>query len=318
MTRVHTLRRRRESAARTAAMHAGSYRLLWLGSLAALAAVLWAYWRALVPLWKDWQQSEEYSVGQLVPLVAVYLVWHQRKALRELPIAPCWWGGLLILLGQLARGYGLLFLFESAERYSIVITLAGLVLLIFGWPVFRKLAWVLLFMFLMVPLPGRIHNLISGPLQTQAASGAVFLLELFGVHIVREGNTLVLNDSVPLAVAEACSGLRMLTAFMVVSATLAFMVHRPRWQKAVLVLSSIPVAVACNLLRLLVTALLYLWTSNETAERFFHDFAGLAMMPAALLILYGEMILMKKLVIPEGQAPDRPTVRVKAEVDGSA
>jgi len=275
---------------------------IWLAvPVLTLGSLLWAYWPAVVGLYKDWQGSEEYSVGQLVPLVALYLLWHDRSALRKCRITPCWWGIGLVALGQAARAFGLLFLYESAERYSLVLTAAGLVLLVAGRQVFRQVKWILLMLLLMVPLPGRVHNLISGPLQTWATTGAVFLLELLGVTVAREGNVIVLNHSIPLAVAEACSGLRMLTAFAVVAATLAYVVKRPRWQKVTLVISSIPVAIFCNLARLFATALLYILASSEAAERFFHDFAGLAMMPLAVLVLVGELVLMKKLVIPDDE-----------------
>ena len=85
---------------------------------------------------------------------------------------------------------------------------------------------------------------------------------------------MVLNHEVRVAVAEACSGLRMLTAFVVVAAALAYVVNRPRWQKAALVVSSVPVAILCNLARLVATAILFMLVSSEFGERFFHDFAG--------------------------------------------
>jgi len=264
-----------------------------------LAALLWAYWPVLVSLFKDWQNDDDYSVGQLVPLVAIGLIWRDRAALRELGASPCWWGLGLIFLAMTAHAYGLLFLYESAERYSFVLAVSGVVLLIAGWRTFRSVFWILLFLFLMVPFPGRIHNMISGPMQNMATVGSVFLLEVFGVTVSQEGNVILLNGSVPLAVAEACSGLRMLTAFIVVASAMAFMVNRSRWQKIVLVLTSIPIAIACNLARLCVTAMLYLVADSETAERFFHDFAGLTMMPIAVFILFGELWLMNKLVIPD-------------------
>ena len=157
----------------------------------------------------------------------------------------------------------------------------------------------MLFLFLMVPLPGRIHNLISGPLQKLATTGAVFCLELIGITVAREGNIIVLNDRVPVAVAEACSGLRMLTAFVVVASVLAYIVNRPRWQKVVLLCSSVVVAIVCNLIRLVVTAGLFLYTSSAAAERFFHDFAGWTMMPLAILLLLGELWIMAQLVVDE-------------------
>ena len=271
-------------------------------AVALLAALFWAYWPVLVRLFKDWQRDDNYSVCQLVPLVAIYLIWRDRAALRDLGASPCWWGLGLVLLAIAARMYGLLYLFESAERYSFVLAVAGLVLLVAGWRMFRRVFWILLFLFLMVPLPGRIHNMISGPMQNMATIGSVFLLEVFGVTVSQEGNVILLNGSIPLAVAEACSGLRMLTAFIVVAGAMAFLVSRPVWQKVTLVLSSIPIAIGCNLVRLCVTAMLYMAVDSETAERFFHDFAGLTMMPIAVFLLFGELWLMNKLIVADSAA----------------
>ena len=163
-----------------------------------------------------------------------------------------------------------------------------------------------LFLFLMVPLPGKIHNLISGPLQTHATTGAVYWLELLGNTVTREGNVMVLNGTVPIAVAEACSGLRMLTAFVVVGSVLAYSIRRPRWQKAMLVISTVPIAIACNLVRLVTTAMLFLHVGSEAAERFFHDFAGVTMMPLAIALLLAELWIFSRLVLPEEQPAPAP------------
>ena len=189
----------------------------------------------------------------------------------------------------------------------MVLAIVGVVILAGGADLFRRIFWILAFLFLMVPLPVRIHNMISGPLQDMASSGAVVVLELLGLTVTREGNVLLLNNHVSVAVAEACSGLRMLTAFVVVASVLAFVINRPGWQKAVLVLSSVPVAIVCNLDRLVVTSLLYLIVSSEVAEKFFHDFAGWTMMPMAIFILVGELWLMARLVTeePHGSAQAR-------------
>jgi exosortase len=261
-------------------------------------------------LFRNWQTNDDYSAGQLVPLVAIFLVWRERRALGQCLLAPCWWGGIaLVLLAQAVRIYALLFVFGSVEPYTLVLTIAGLVLMVAGWQVFRRLLWILLFLFLMLPLPGPVHNTISGPLQRLATTGSVVLLEAFGVQVSQQGNVVVLGENTPIAVAEACSGLRMLTAFVMVAAFIAYMVKRPRWQKAVLLASSIPVAVICNIVRIFATAVLILHVSSEVGEKFFHDFAGLVMMPVAVLLLFGELWLMDKIVTPDA-APSGPlTVR---------
>lgn len=285
-------------------LKAGSARDLSVTALlpaAVLLAILlfWSFAPTLGPLIRELRRDDNYSAGQLVPLAALYMLWNERKNLANCRVTPCWWGIGLILLGQSAQMFGLIALFESAERYGFLLTVAGLVLLTTGKEVFWRVRWILLFLFLMIPLPGRVHNLISGPLQNFSTTGAVITLELLGITVTREGNVMLLNHNVPVAVAEACSGLRMLTAFVMVAAVLAYLVNRPRWQKTVLVLSSIPVAIFCNLIRLVVTALLFLTVSSEVAETFFHDFAGWVMMPLAVLILVGEMWIMARLVIED-------------------
>ena len=267
-------------------------------ALGLLAITVWSYWPTIVDLLKEWQRNDDYSAGQLVPLVAIFLVWRERKTLAECVLKPCWWAIAVLMLAQAAKFYGLLFMYESARWYSLVLTIAALVLIVAGRQVFRRVFWILLILFLMVPFPGRIHNMISGPLQTMATTGSVYVLEAF-ITVSQQGNVVTLNGTVDMAVVEACSGLRMLMAFIIVAAFMAYMVKRPRWQKAVLLLSSIPVAVMCNIFRLCVTAVLFLLASTEVAEKFFHDFAGLVMMPVAVMLMFGELWLMDKLTISD-------------------
>jgi len=276
--------------------------LLWLATATLLAAVVWSYWPTLKDLWTFWQLNPDYSVGQLVPLVAIYLVWADRKALRDLPVRVCWWGLAVVLVAQTVRFFGQFCMYGSLERYSLVVTGGGIVLLLLGYPITRRLIYVFAFCLLMVPLPNRVHDELSLPLQNFASVSGVFGLELLGYLVDRQGNVLSLGDKTSVSVAEACSGLRMLTAFVVVAATLAFVVRRSPWQKAVVVLSSVPVAVLANTLRLIITVLLYEWAGSEVADRFFHDFAGLSMMPFAIVVLMGELWVIGWITGPQLQA----------------
>lgn len=269
------------------------------------AALVWSFWKTAFELYRIWERSPDYSVGQLVLPTAAYLAWRRRSELRATFRGPCWPGLALVAMACGLRVYGMMFLYESIERLALLLCLVGVVLTIGGAGVFWKLRWILAFLFLMLPMPARVHNTVSGPLQETSTTGAVFLLELLGVTADREGFVLVLNDSVPLAVAEACSGLRMLTAFTVVAGAMALLVARPGWMKAALVLSSVPIAVVCNLLRLVVTALLFMAFGSATAQTFFHDFAGVTMMPMAVLLLMGELWLLDRMVVSEAGARRR-------------
>jgi exosortase len=266
----------------------------------------WSYWPAIADLFDAWQKNDDYSAGQLVPWVAVFLVWRERKSIRQCLVMPCWRGGVTLLISaEIARTYGFLSTRLWVEEFSFILTVAGLVLLMAGRQVFRRVVWILLFLFLMVPLPVRLHTWIAGPLQRLATTGSVVLLEAVGAEVSQQGNVVLLGENTPIAVAEACSGLRMLMAFIIVAAFIAYMAKRPRWQKGVLLASSIPVAVLCNIVRIFATAVLMLHVSSEVGEKFFHDFAGLVMMPVAVILLFGELWLMDRVIVPTPQSQPR-------------
>lgn len=284
-------------------------RVLIGASLTAMLLVfVWLYGAALGGLFRAALKNDDYSAGVLVPLVVPIMVWREKGTLRQCRLRPCWWWGAgLIVMSQFSRLFGLLFMFESIDRYSVVPMVAGLVLMLCGWQLFRRVVWILLFLLLMFPLPGRVHNMVSPPLQRLATTGSVFLLEVVGTRVSQQGNVVMLGDNTPMAVAEACSGLRMLTAFIIVAAFIAYMVKRPRWHKAILLASSIPVAVACNIIRIFLTAMIMLYVSVELGEHFFHDFAGLVMMPAAVSLIFGEIWLLDRIVTPDEKESSSPS-----------
>ncbi len=264
-----------------------------------LVAIIWVYWPTVLDLVHVWRNDYDYSIGQLVPLAALWLVWYKRNDLRKCRLMPCWWGLALMTLAEVVWLLGAIFWYGSAMRYSLVIMIAGVVLLIAGREVFRTVRWILLFLLLIAPLPKSIHLAISPFLQDIATKGAAFCLELAGADVMREANVIVLGDNLRMGVVEACSGLRMLTGFIVVASVFAYMANRPRWQKIILLCSSIPIAVVCNVFRIVVTAGLYTLTSNAVAETFFHDGGGLVMVPLALAMLAGEAWLIKAVIIEE-------------------
>jgi len=279
-------------AAQTSIQRPGSRAALWVAAAGLLACLLWSYWPTLVELFEFWQRNQDYSVGQLVPLVAAWLVYRSRRELAADWAGPVWWGLAWIAAGELLRLGGVYYGFGSIERYALLLTLPGIVLTLGGWRVLYRLRWVLVFLFLMVPLPGRLHEAIAVPLQARATSIAVFGLETLGFFVAREGNVLRMEESTTISVTEACSGLRMLAAFVFVAAVLAFLIKRPRWQKALLLASSIPIAVLSNGIRGIATAVFVYYAKNPSLSEKFHDGAGLAMMPLALAILALELKLL--------------------------
>ena len=271
---------------------------------------MWSYWPGLKDLWNTWMRSDEYSSGLLVPFLAVYILWQRRQMILQVPLKPAIFGLFIFLFAQALRIFGLFYLYGSAERLSIVLSIAGIVLLLYGWKLFIKVSTVLLFLFLMLPWPNRVQSAISLPLQSVSTSSAVFCLQVMGFDIIREGNVIHIGNAT-VAVAEACNGLRMITAFFVITGLVALLINRTWWEKLIVLVSSLPVAFLCNTLRLSITAIIFTIIKGPYWEKVFHDFGGYAMMPLALAFIVTELWLIDKLTIPPEEKNEIIIVRQK-------
>jgi exosortase len=277
--------------------------LPYLASGLVLMTFIWSYRSGLADLWSLWWTSDEYSSGLLVPFLALYVLWTRRHSIARCPVRPSLWGLVAFAGAQALRLFGLFFMYNSAERASIVLSLAALVLLLFGWQLFRKVSPILLFLCLMLPWPNLIQYYVGLHLQRWATSSAVFCLEMVGYEVIREGSIIHIGRT-SVEVAYACNGLRMITAFFVISGLVVLLVDRAWWEKLVVLASSLPIALVCNTIRLTVTAIVLANLNGQFWDDLFHDCGGYAMMPLALAAVVGELWLLRKLTtLPEPEEP---------------
>ncbi len=102
--------------------------------------------------------------------------------------------------------------------------------------------------------------------------------------------------------AEACSGMRLLMAFLALGVAMAYLHYRPPWQRAILLLSTVPIAILCNVVRVTATGFLYVLAGQKYTQGIYHDMLGLAMLPLAFG-LYGLLAwFMSSLFIEEDDA----------------
>jgi exosortase len=261
-----------------------------------VACLIWAHWTDLVEMAQHWSQDAQYSHGYLVPVFALGLLWQRRRILLEGQPAPAWWGPLVLAAGIALHLAGAYFYFTWFEALSFLPSLAGLVLVLGGRPAWRW-AWpAVAFLIFMIPLPYRLEVSLAGPLQRIAVISSTFLLQTFGLPAVAEGNVILLSEA-QIGIVEACSGLRMLVVFFALSSAVALMIRRPLWEKALVVISAVPIALVVNVMRITVTGYLHEEVSSEVANAVFHDFAGWLMMPVALGMLWLELTYLKHLLL---------------------
>jgi len=279
-----------------------------LAFMIVIAAFFFSHWYALKDTWTLWLKSDEYSAGIIVPFLAIYILWSRRNEFKTVvPHPSILVGGAVFLFAEFVRFFGTFFGYGSLERFSVVFSVWAIVILIFGVPVFKKALSVLLFLILMMPWPNQVQAAVTLPLQKWATSSAVFSLELLGYDVAQDGNIIQIGDT-SVAIAEACNGLRMVTAFVIVTGLVVLVVNKKLWQKIIVFVSCIPIALLCNTIRLTVTAVAFTFIDAQKWEMVFHDFGGYAMMPLALGFSMLELWFLEKLTTPPSEHKLTPDI----------
>ena len=244
-------------------------------------------------------KDEESSHIFLVFPIAAWLVWTRRIRFKRCRPHASWIGFMLIIAGYCIASISMGYrgnAFQAGWHGGAVLILIGAVTAVVGTQVIANFFPAFLILGLLVPIPGNIRLAIAGPLQNATARVTTLVLETCGFYVERSGN-LVNIDDVPVAVAEACNGMRMVFALILVSYAFAFSVPlRNSVRLMVLVLSPVA-AVVCNVLRLAPTVVLYGNAPVEVADRF-HDIAGWLMLPVAFLMLLGITRALRWAMIP--------------------
>jgi exosortase len=268
---------------------------------------IWSYWPTLAAMAHKWTIDPQYSHGYLVPAFAIALLWLRRRRLQGVTWSWSWWGVALVAGAALLRVVSAYLNFDWLDAASLLPCLAGWFLLLGGRVALAWSAPSLAFLFFMIPLPYRVETSLGLPLQAVATFASTYLLQLLGFPALAEGNVILINDS-RIGVVEACNGLSMLLVFFALATALIILTDRPWVDKALLLVSAVPIAIAANVLRITLTGVAHECLSHEFADRFFHDWAGWLMMPLALGLFYLEMWLLSRLLVETPDTPLGPAV----------
>lgn len=241
----------------------------------------------------DWAR-EDYSYCYLIPFVVLYLVWDKKDRLADLPSIPSWKGLIPLGLGLVFFWLGDLGGEFLALYISFWLVLLGLCWLHLGWEKIKELSFPFIIMLTMFPLPHFLYNKVSLNLKLISSQLGVDMMQLYGMSAYREGNVIDLGFT-QLQVVDACSGLRFLIPLIVLGLLLAYFFRAHFWKRAVLVISTVPLAVVTNSLRIALTGILYEGWGAKVAEGFFHGFSGWFIFMFSLAVLLLEMWILKKL-----------------------
>jgi len=280
----------------------------WLQIAVVVGALSFINHQQIHYLWLDWQLPN-WSHGYLIVLFSIYLVYARFGQISAVPRRPYWPGLVGAVLAGGLHVYAYLLNNPAACLYTMILLAAALLLFLAGKEMF-KLAWLpVLYLLLAIPVPDAIYGGVALSLQNFAADTSAMLLEIGGATIQAEHSmllvTTVKGNVEPLHVEEACSGMRLLMAFIALSVAMAYLTDRPMWQRIVLFGLAIPVAIIANVMRVVITAVMFIVERREFGEKFMHEFTGMLMLiPAGLLLLLASWIMKSLFVEVDDEPPD--------------
>lgn len=260
----------------------GSLKTILPPLLLGAAAFVLLFYEPAVTLARDWWNDPDASHGLLLGPLAVFLAW--RRGIVE-GAAPSPALGVAVVAGAV----GLRFVSELAAelftmRFSMLLAVAGIVVLLFG---LRQLLhwWIpVALLGLSIPLPDMVLNTVAFPLQLRASAMGAALLEWRHVPVQLAGNVIQLPGH-SLFVTEACSGLRSLTALLSIGVLAGGLFLQTPVGRGIVLLLTIPVAMVINGIRVFLTGFLVFFVDPELGTGFMHYSEGWALFVISLLIL---------------------------------
>ena len=260
--------------------------------VAIVAALLgFVYWGPIRhTLVARWLSDGNWSHGWLIPVFSLYFLMTRRDELTRSRPRPSYLGAVVLALS-------LTVYFVSAWRLrmaypqalSLVGAIFGVTLLLGGWGIIRVAWFPILFLLFAVPLPQSIYVELTMPLRELASTVAAALMPLFAPGLHTQAQAVVIDYCLPgmppgtLNVEEACSGMRLMMAFVALGVAMAYLREdKPLWQRVMIVASCVPVAVLCNSIRVTTTGLFHVYGHQELARGTPHQLLGILTLGIAL------------------------------------
>ena len=252
--------------------------MAWFGGL-----LLLCYAPILYRMGVQWATDDNMGHGFFVPVVAGFIAWQRRGILLATPRNSNVWGLVLVIFAALVALAGTLGAELFTARMAFVIALVGVILYIGGTSWIKVLAFPLLLLPFMIPIPAIIYAVLTLKLQMLASQLGEVLITAMGIPVLRTGNTLQL-PSQTLDIAEACSGIRSLMSLAFISLVYAYWVDKRVWMRWALLAITIPIAIGANGVRVAVTGLLS-EINTKLAQGAYHEAEGYIVFVVAMIAL---------------------------------
>jgi len=250
------------------------------------AIFLLAYIPTLIWMWDRWfARDSYYSHGILIPFVTIFLIWQKREELALIEKAKSAWGLPLVIVGMLMHAFASMMRVYFISGFSMLLVLVGLILFFYGFVVFRKILFPVLFLVFMIPVPLVIITNISFKMKIFAAEIATTVLNNSGIPAIREGSVIRMRHA-QVIVDDVCSGLRSLISLMALGSIFAYWMKSTMTKRGILFLTTVPIAILTNVFRVIfLSSVAEIWGAQYAAG-ILHDVSGFLVFALAFVLLY--------------------------------
>jgi exosortase B len=232
----------------------------------------------------------------IILAVSLWLAWRERRQLAALTPQPRAWGWPLLIGGLLVYVLGRsqdILLFEVGSQ---ILVFASLLLLLSGSEAVRLLAFPLLYLIFMVPLPGPLVDAVTLPMKSGVSVAVEYLLSGAGYPITRSGVVLQIGQY-QLLVADACAGLHTLFTLEALGVLYMHLVrHASVIRNVLLAMWIVPISFSANVIRVLVLTLITYYFGDAAGQGFMHGFAGMVLFVSALILIMGIDTILQRIV----------------------
>lgn len=267
--------------------------LLWV-FLAVVATILgYLYADSLRFLGEAWLEDNN-SHGPFIPLISFYMMWMRWRQIQSSEPYGVWWGIPIVAVGLFVYAMGQFAAMHAVVHVSFWLVIVGMLTCAIGLSGIRQIAFPLLYLLAAIPPPTFLQYELSSRLQLWSSALGIGFLQSIGVMAFRDGNVIDLGK-IQLQVVEACSGLRYLFPLTTLTILGAYLYRDSLWKRILLVLSSIPISILLNGVRIGVIGVLVEYYGSGAAEGFTHFFEGWVIFVASLGLLCVEIWILARI-----------------------
>jgi exosortase len=262
---------------------------LKFGLIAVLVILL--YYPEIRFMVNEWWTKHEYSHGFLIPLMSGYLIWRKRDLLSRLPVTANIGGFIILLTGIALLATGHVSHEPFIRRFSLLITIFGLVYFLQGKRILTILLFPLGYLLFMIPPPYILFKSIAVSLRFVSAKATYLIIKSFGIPIIQEGAVLQLPN-INLTIADFCTGILSLISIFAIAVFYAYLTQKKLLKKILLIMIAVPIAIAGNIFRLVITVCLAYFYGESALRSVIHQFHGTVnfIITLGLLMLTGQII----------------------------